>query len=283
MVRLQRIAENMLSMEVNGQRLTYIDRGSGEAVVFVHGNGMDYRVWDSQIEPFSRKYRVIAYSRRYAYPNQKVGDHTDDNVSNNAEDLAEFIDRLNVWPVHLIGHSFGAFTALYCTVHNRELIRTLVLAEPSIVPLLAGMPQSPSVATSLENFSETMKSVKEAAKTGDNMKAATLFFNFLSSKKNALEQAPAAIRIMIMDNAESLKGIGGYAPFECDEVRHLHNPTLLIKGEISQEFFHAITDILSKCLPTVEVISLPPASHLLQTEQPEQFNTKVLEFLKRHS
>jgi pimeloyl-ACP methyl ester carboxylesterase len=138
----------------------------------------------------------------------------------------------------------------------------------------------------LTSFSETIKSLQEATKAGDNQKAATLFFNFLSNKQNALEHASPAIRNMIMDNAESLKGIGGssrFAPFGCEDVRHLHNPTLLIRGELSPEFFHAMIDILSKCLPTNEVITLPGASQMMQIEQPEEFNKKVLEFLKKHS
>ena len=41
-------------------KLAYVEAGSGEPVVFVHGIPTDYRAWNSQIGPFSGKYHVIA-------------------------------------------------------------------------------------------------------------------------------------------------------------------------------------------------------------------------------
>ena len=48
---------------MDGVRLTYIERGEGDPVIFVHGGFIDYRSWYFQIRPFSERYRVIAYNR----------------------------------------------------------------------------------------------------------------------------------------------------------------------------------------------------------------------------
>ena len=53
----------------DGIRLHYEERGHGAPIVFVHGSLSDYAYWQQQIEPFSVNYRVIAYSRRYNFPN----------------------------------------------------------------------------------------------------------------------------------------------------------------------------------------------------------------------
>jgi non-heme chloroperoxidase len=94
----------------------------------------DFRVWQFQIESFAQKFHVVSYSRRYAYPNQWPGDGEDNNVTNNAADLAELIiKRVDLGPAHLIGHSYGALTALYMAYPHPELVRTLVLGEPPVM------------------------------------------------------------------------------------------------------------------------------------------------------
>jgi pimeloyl-ACP methyl ester carboxylesterase len=126
-----------MNVQIDGRRLHYVEQGKGQPVIFIHGSISDYRSWQFQMEPFSEKYRAISYSRRFAYPNEKVGnDIADNTIEGNAADLAELIKKLDIAPAHLIGHSSGAFIALYCAYHNPKLVRTLVLGEPSIFQLL---------------------------------------------------------------------------------------------------------------------------------------------------
>src|SRR5215475_7393230 len=59
-------------IEVNGVRLSYVEQGSGEPVVFVHGAFSDLRVWEPVKEEVAKRYRFIAYTQRCcvkaAYP-----------------------------------------------------------------------------------------------------------------------------------------------------------------------------------------------------------------------
>ena len=54
----------------DGIRLHYMEQGSGTPVVFVHGSLSDGGYWAEQMGPFAEHYHVIAYSRRYNYPNE---------------------------------------------------------------------------------------------------------------------------------------------------------------------------------------------------------------------
>ncbi len=112
--------------------LHYLERGKGVAVIFIHGSLGDYSAWDGQLGPFAEGYRAIAYSRRYNYPNTTTLQPNHSAVVD-AADLASLIKKLNLGKVHLIGHSYGGYAALFVAVNHPELVRTLVLAEPPLV------------------------------------------------------------------------------------------------------------------------------------------------------
>jgi non-heme chloroperoxidase len=129
---------DLRTVDVNGTQLHYMVFGDNnkQPVIFTPAAFTDYRVWQFQVEPFSRHYRVITYSRRHSYPN-KVEDNfhfTAENsgISQYADDLAELIRKLNLTPVHLVGHSDGGFVTLYCACRNPSLVKSLVLGEPAV-------------------------------------------------------------------------------------------------------------------------------------------------------
>src|SRR5262245_20961132 len=124
------------------KELHYVEKGTGQPVIFIHGTLNDFRIWQFQLEEFAQKYHVISYSRRYAYPNQWPGNGDDNSLTNNVEDLAELIiKKLNLSPAHLIGHSYGALIALYMAHQYPDQVRTLVLGEPPAMSLLEGNKQ----------------------------------------------------------------------------------------------------------------------------------------------
>src|SRR5512142_1578335 len=100
---------NLQTVQANGQTLHYLEQGTGEPIVLVHGSLGDYRTWRPQLEPFAQQYRVIAYSRRYQYPNSWPGDGHNYSPALHAEDLAGLVQTLGLGRVHLVGSSFGAY------------------------------------------------------------------------------------------------------------------------------------------------------------------------------
>lgn len=86
--------------------LHYVTRGTGEVVVLIHGSLADHTYWEksNQITPLAKNFRVIAYSRRYNYPNrnQPGAEHS---ATVEADDLARFLERIGAEHVYLVGHS----------------------------------------------------------------------------------------------------------------------------------------------------------------------------------
>ena len=100
--------------------------------MLLHGGQGDYRSWGPQVEEFSRSFRVIAYSRRYNYPNDNPLTPRYRSAYTDADDLAAFIRHLKLGSVHLVGTSAGAVAALVLATERPEMVRSLVLADAPV-------------------------------------------------------------------------------------------------------------------------------------------------------
>lgn len=267
---------------VDGLTLHYIELGQGTPVVLVHGTLEDYRTWDGQLEAFSKGYRLISYSRRYHYPNEWPKDATDFSVSLHARDLAAFIKALNLPPVHLVGHSYGAFIAFLVARDHPEVIRSLTLGEPPVWPLLKTTPEGNALLSAAITRSIA---TSEAFRQGNDEEGVRRFVNGVLGD-GSYEKIPPAVLKRVMDNVQELKGEAAsrdlFPPTTCEDVQKVKAPTLLVDGELSPKVFHLVDDMLERCLPSVERATIPAASHQMEVENPQAFNDTVLAFIAKH-
>jgi len=181
---------NLKNIEINGRQLHYVEQGEGQQqqqppVIFIHGSLDDYRCWQYQMDYFSKKYRTISYSRRFAYPNKWMGNVvTDNTIEENAKDLAELIRKLDLAPAHLVGASYGAFIALYCASKNPELAKTMVLNEPPIFPFLARSHLKDDVELLNGYRSRVQNPTQNASRVGDFKKAAQVAIDGIMEIEN---------------------------------------------------------------------------------------------------
>ena len=278
-------SSEMKTKEVRVNELTfhYIESGQGTPVLLVHGTLEDYRTWDGQLEALSKGYRLITYSRRYHYPNEWIKDSTDFSITIHARDLAALIKALNLPPVHLIGHSYGGSIAFLVARDHPQVIRSLTLAEPSLVPLLKTTAEGDALLTSFITTSIVPSS--DAFKQGNHEEGVRRFVNGVLGE-GSYEKLPPPVRTRVMDNVQELKGELSsqdlYPPTTCEDVQKVKVPTLLVDGELSPKMFHVIDDMLQHCLPSVERATIPAASHQMEVENPQAFNETVLAFIAKH-
>ncbi len=278
------------TVDVNGTQLHYIERGENnkQSVIFTHGALSDYREWEFQIEPFSRNYRVICYSRRHAYPNKVEDDFhfTEDNhsMAQYASDLAEVIKKLKLSPAHFIGHSDGAFATLYCAYKNPELVKSLVLCEPPVLPLLATSPVEEDRKFFQDFMENTIMPATESIRRGELENGVRIFIDRVMTQ-GFFDQLPSPVKQLIIDNARAFLKQSEYTmPKEFNlqdlEQKISHIPMLLVKGESSPKFLHRIIDILTPHLQKSKQVTIPGVTHDLGRDtNPEVFNSKVMEFL----
>jgi non-heme chloroperoxidase len=283
---------NPKSIEINGRQLHYVDRGGGgkhtPAILFIHGGLDDYRCWQYQMDSFSRKYRTISYSRRFAYPNKWIGNVAQDNtIEENARDLAELIRKLDLAPAHLVGASYGAFTALYCASKNPELAKTMVLNEPPIMEFLARSHLKEDVKLRQIFGTRVLSPTQDASRVGDFRKTAQVAIDGIMDIDNYFGQLPEEGKQFLIDNVKSLESELESAmstSYTIEDVKQITTiPTLLVKGELSPKYFLRIVDILSENMPNnTGQIVIPNVSHD-DFKSGDFFTSKVMQFFERHS
>jgi len=278
------------SIDVNGVTLCLVEKGSGQPAVLVHGSLSDYRAWDSQFAALSGSFRTLAYSRRCAYPNQRK-DYENSTVGNNADDLARLLLARNASPAHLIGHSYGAFIALYCALKNPALVQSLVLVEPHVPTLLARDPQNrgeafslllrrPLLAFGALRGLSSLKSVARAADEGLDERAVELFFASVEGEREAYSRLPGQIRSMLVANAGTIKEVMTKAPeFTVREAKMIQAPTLVISGENTTKVLVFVAKELSKSIPKVRAVKVSNSAHFPHFENPAETNREMGKFL----
>jgi pimeloyl-ACP methyl ester carboxylesterase len=131
-------------LDVNGVRLHYVERGSGEPLVLLHGNGSMIQDFESSglIDFAARDYRVIVFDR----PGFGHSDRPRNIVwtpDAQAELIKHALARLGVSNAIVLGHSWGASVAVALALKYPGLVRGLVLASgyyyPTVRPGVVAM------------------------------------------------------------------------------------------------------------------------------------------------
>ena len=111
--------------DLNGLNIYYEEFGRGETVLFLHSHfSRGLLAFSGQILPFSDRYRCL-------YPDFRGHGRTtcDDLTWNSrmiADDMAMFLDRLEIDRAHIIGYSCGAYVGCYMAAKYPDKIKSLV-------------------------------------------------------------------------------------------------------------------------------------------------------------
>lgn len=122
-------------LDVDGVRLHYVERGEGQPLVLLHGNGSMIQDFESSglIELASRNYRVIVFDR----PGYGHSDRPR-NVIWTPEAQADLffaaLERLGVRSALVLGHSWGASVAVALALKHPRFVDGLVLASGYYFP-----------------------------------------------------------------------------------------------------------------------------------------------------
>lgn len=273
------VTTSLRSARVNGTTLAYRVIGdSGTPVVFVHGSLGDFADWDAQVATFAQTHRVLVYSRRYHPPNPPQNDAEAYSPMLHAEDLAALLLQLDLAPAHVVGSSYGAYTALVLALEHPELVRAVVLEEPPVMPLLNRTPEGDALRR--DYFARVLDPARAAFAKGDSLGGLHLFLSgeglVARAGTNLLTHAFELRREMLANREQYMPPLG------CSDLGALHTGVLLVSGDRSAPVFHAITAELARCLQNDSSVTIPNAGHAMHASNPAYYNQVVLRYLATH-
>jgi pimeloyl-ACP methyl ester carboxylesterase len=274
--------ENMNAFTVNKADLVCEERGDGEVLILVHGAVGDYRTWEGVLAAFASHYRTITYSRRWHHPATFTNHGTVYTYDCHAADLVELITQCGGGPVRLLGHSYGAAICAIVAAERPELVRSMVLAEPSLFSLLL---TSPMGAIALAQTAAATMHVTPLVRKGQPDRALVEFLKAVISPAG-YERLPERAREVMFDNVHTLEpmlnGMSAGNSISSKQVGRVCAPTLLVEGELTTKLFHLTMNQLANAIPNAKRAVVPSVGHGLHLENADAFSRVALDFFARH-
>jgi pimeloyl-ACP methyl ester carboxylesterase len=260
----------------SGVSVPYVDIGSGDPLLFVHGSLCDYRYWSPQVASLSDDFRCIAPSLSHYWPAAQAAIQGVFSWENHVTELADFIVALGIEPVHLIGHSRGGSVALEFTRRYPRLVKTLTLADPA-GPLQVNE-REPALLPPATNALRTK--IAGMIDSGEIEAGLELFVDSVSVP-GFWRKSTDQFRVMAIDNARTLplQFQDTLPTLSRESARDVKCRTLLIDGANSPRMFRNNVDKLSEWIDLAERHSIAGASHGMNVANPREFNRILRSFV----
>jgi non-heme chloroperoxidase len=267
---------------VIGARLAYLEAGSGDPLVLLHGSLTDLRYWQRshQLDELAADYRVITPSRRHNHPNAPCDTGDAYAAHHDAADLIELLEALGTGPVALLGHSYGAYAALLAALDRPDLIRRLILAEPPIMRWLPLLPKGKGVWEAFEE--RVWRPLGDAFSDGgdDAGLDATARWYFGRPYADIEPAWQHDFRDSVREWRALTTSRDAFPMVPFDRVAALRTPTLVLSaGRNAGGFNDLVDEQLTALLPCARRVVIPDVSHELFLDAPELTARTVAAFL----
>jgi pimeloyl-ACP methyl ester carboxylesterase len=225
------------SVEGAGVALNVVERGSGPAVLLVHGIASDAQALGPVAEALAPQAHVIAYDRRGYGDSGAPEPYHGTTVEEQAEDAAALLRALDPGPALVCGDGFGALVALDLAKRHRPLVAGAVLSNP---PLFMFVPEA------TEQLAAQHAELEEAVRTGGPQAGVEAWLGG-RVEREALERAKSAHRAFFADYA----GLASW-PASRRELRTLDVPAIVLTGPWSPPHIVAAAEALAGLLPAAQ-------------------------------
>jgi pimeloyl-ACP methyl ester carboxylesterase len=271
------------TIEVNGERVAYLDVGQGRPVILIHGFGGSMWQWEHQQQPLSAEFRLITPDLIGS------GLSTKPEIEYRPEQMLEyfigFMDALRIRQATLVGNSMGAGLAIGMALTYPDRVAQLVLIDglpanvrerltsPSIKRALDTA--APSWLASFGNWLFGGVMIESVLK--EIVHDPALLTPAVIERSNRNRQRPGVIPPLMTVRGTLPLWESGFAK-RIGDIRH---PTLILWGEEDQVFPLPAGEELHRSIKGSALVRIPNAGHIPQWERPDLANRAMIEFLRR--
>lgn len=218
----------------------YVEEGSGNPLILLHGNSGDCGYFEHQMEPFSQYFRVIALDTRGH--GQSPRGEAPFTIRQFAEDLRCFMDEKGIDKADIVGFSDGGNIAMIFAMKYPERVDRLILDGANLDP--SGVKWSIQFQIDFGYWMASMFANKDP-----------------EAKANA-----EMLGLMVND-----------PDVKPEELTQIQVPTLVMAGD-KDIIKEAHTRLIAAHIPGAQLLFLH-GGHCVASENPDAFNQAVLSFL----
>ncbi len=238
----------------------YIEEGEGEVLLLLHGLFGALSNWDTVINRFKDKYRVvIPVLPIYTLPVKQAG------LESLTDFLEEFVAYKELNDLILMGNSLGGHVALIYTLRNQQNVRKLILTGSSGLfenSMGGSYPKRGSYEYIKERVEYTFYNPKTATK------------DLVDEVFDTMKSIPKCLRIVAIAKSAQRNNMA-------DEIVKIEVPTLLIWGLNDTITPPYVAHEFNRLIPNSTLRFLDECCHAPMMEHPEKFNNLLMDFLEK--
>ncbi|MBN2268066.1 MAG: alpha/beta hydrolase [Acholeplasmataceae bacterium] len=120
-------------MKINVNRITLNHEiiGHGKPLILLHGNQENYHIFDMIKDELSKKYEVHLIDSRNHGDSEKTEDFTFKTMT---EDIASYIEKLNLGSVYFYGYSDGGIIGFMLSYMYPQMVKKLMVSGVNVHP-----------------------------------------------------------------------------------------------------------------------------------------------------
>ncbi|MEW5795504.1 MAG: alpha/beta fold hydrolase [Candidatus Zixiibacteriota bacterium] len=248
-------------------RMYYEGAGEGEALVFLHGFSLDCRMWRPQVEFFRDAYHVITPDARgHGLSDAPLSGYS---RADRVQDLVRLLDYLKIESLHLVGLSMGGATAIGFALAHEDRLKSLTLVSTGAAGYSAGKKFSGLDQVAREKGVEAALGRWKAWALGwykdDQSNLRSLLDTMISAYSGAVWRDP----------------MRGQYPREDDLSRasQIKVPAAIFAGALDKMWVPLARQLHERVAGS-RLTVYPDTGHMLNLEQPAQFNADLKVFLE---
>ena len=281
-----------MSFELPGGDMAGISFGreSGDPdLVFLHATGFNARAYRALLEPLGDKFHVLALDARgHGRTKLKAGTFGYTSWRRHRDDLIALMERHFTQAVTLAGHSMGGTVALLAAAKRPDLVASLALIDPVILPPFAAAAIEAPLAPLLLRyiFPLARNAAKRRARFANRESAVASFTGrgvFKTFTREMIEDYVADGLIEDGHGAMKLACTPEYeaATFSAHRNRpwraykKLTRPMVILRAEKRSTLSAAAIGRIAAMQPQARIATVEGAGHMLPMERPDRVRAAI--------
>jgi pimeloyl-ACP methyl ester carboxylesterase len=259
--------------DANGIKTNYLEAGTGDPVVLIHGSGpgvTSYANWRLVLPALAENFRVVAPDM-VGFGFSERPTNIEYGVQTWADQVVGLMDTLELRKAHLVGNSFGGAIALRIATQHPDRVGKLVLMGSMGVPfpITEGLERVWGYEPSFENM---RKVLDVFAYSRDLVNDELAEVRYRGSIQPGFQESFAA-----MFPAPRQRWVEAMCTPE-DEIRRLPHRTLIVHGREDQVIPVQTSLRLMELIDNADLSVFSHCGHWSMIERTADFNRNVNEF-----